>query len=81
MSPYIPYHIRLRLANKDAHPSNIGELNYSLTKQLLQWIGHNESYTKYNEVIGLLECMKMELYRKRVAKYEDIKEKANGKVY
>ena len=79
--PYIPRHTRLRLANKDAQPSNIGELNYMLTRELLHWIGEEESYAKYNEAIGLLECMKMEMYRKRVAKYEDKKEKENGAVY
>ena len=80
--PYIPDHRRVAISYHTSPPQNIGELNYYLTKKLLNWIKmHGESYATYNEVMGLLECMKLELYRKGVAKYEDKKCKANGEVY
>jgi len=39
------------------------------------------NYADYNEVIGVLECVKQELYRKVISKYEDKKEKENGTVW
>ena len=59
-----------------------GELNYAITalvKDYLDDKGH--SYTRYNEAIGVLECAKLELYRRLVSPYEDEKIKENGDVY
>jgi len=59
-----------------------GEMNYILTKYLLKYIkGKGLSYKTLNEVIGILECCKLEIYRKVVAKYEDEKEKVNGTIF
>ena len=80
--PYIPPHRRVSISNHDSPPQQIGELNYYITKKLLNWVKiHGESYTTYNEIIGLLDCIKLEFYRKKVAKYEDKKCKENGDVY
>ena len=80
--PYIPPHRRISINLKDTPPQTIGEMNYFLTKRILNWIElQGESYNIYNEAIGLLECIKLELYRKRVSKYEDKKCKQNGEVY
>lgn len=38
-------------------------------------------YQHYNEVIGVLECAKLEMYRRCVAGYEDMKINVNGDVY
>jgi hypothetical protein len=57
-----------------------GDLNYIITK-LLDAQMPTISYTKSNELIGVLECVKLEFYRKLVAPYEDKKEVENGKVY
>ncbi len=57
----------------------LGELNYIITKILL---GTNpDSYSDYNALIGLLECCKLEFYRKAVSKYEDSKRDDNGEGY
>jgi hypothetical protein len=40
----------------------------------------SQKYDDYNEQIGILECAKLELYRKRAAPYEDLKEQENGPV-
>ena len=56
-----------------------GLINYSLTR-ILNQVYADARYHDYNEIIGVLECCKLEYYRKYTAPYEDIKEDANGKV-
>jgi len=38
------------------------------------------SYHWYNRMIGMMECCKLELYRRVVSKYEDEKINSNGDV-
>jgi hypothetical protein len=38
-------------------------------------------YANVNEMIGALECCKLELYRILIAPYEDVKIDENGGVY
>lgn len=65
-----------------AEPETPGELNYAITLMLNDYISYNgASYSSYNEVIGVLECVKLELYRRVISKYEDKKMKENGDVY
>jgi hypothetical protein len=60
----------------------IGELNYFFTKVLLDYMSNvKESYSIHNEIIGLLESIKQEWYRRSTSSYEDIKIQANGDVY
>lgn len=56
-----------------------GELNYVLTKLLLKT--NPQSYHDYNTLVGVLECMKQELYRRVIAPYEDKKKEEHGEVY
>lgn len=58
-----------------------GNLNYLITKLCLQRLGTQPRYVDFNEVIGVLECAKQELYRRMVAPYEDKKAKENGDVF
>lgn len=62
-------------------PQSVGELNYVVTRLALQFLGDNPSYADYNDVIGVLECAKLEFYRRAAAKYEDVKIQQNGDVY
>ena len=59
-----------------------GILNYVITVLIDSAYGplSDAKYKDYNEAIGMLECCKLEFYRKAAAPYEDIKEKQNGKV-
>ena len=59
-------------------PSMAGHLNYIITKLLL--LTKPESYSDYNELIGVLECAKLELYRQQIAKYEEEKIVENGDI-
>jgi hypothetical protein len=62
-----------------------GNLNYLLTKIILEYLNFESvaqpNYTDYNEVIGVLECMKQEIYRRLIAPYEDAKLLTNGDVF
>lgn len=58
-----------------------GELNYAITYLINEYMVSGESYQRYNDVIGALEGAKLELYRRKIAPYEDIKIKSNGDVY
>lgn len=78
--PYIAPYRRKELT--DVSPSSSGDLNYMLTKLCDDYIQLNgNSYMIYNEIIGALECAKLELYRRIVAPYEDTKIEQNGDVY
>lgn len=56
-----------------------GKLNY-LISSIIACL-YPQSYQDLNAAIGVLECAKLELYRRVVAPYEDIKLKLNGDVY
>ena len=59
-----------------------GELNYLISSLVHTWLQKKEkiNYASMNEVMGVLECMKLELYRQVVAPYEDQKKMENGAV-
>lgn len=58
-----------------------GNLNYTITRLLkLVYGDETSSYRDVNDVIGVLECIKLEYYRKLAAPYEDVKESQNGRV-
>lgn len=60
-----------------------GDLNFVLTsicKGYLEQVP-NKSYARYNQVMGVLLCCALELYRKPVANYEEKKEEENGSVW
>ena len=60
---------------------SVGGLNYILTTTCLYYLKtKGESYQTYNDIIGALECCKLELYRRKISPYEDIKIKENGDV-
>ena len=79
--PYIPGLVRradLELNQYDAKTP--GELNYVLTRIVLSYLPAKPGYTAYNEVLGVLEAVKLELYRRAIAPYEDTKITENGDV-
>lgn len=59
-----------------------GDLNFVLTKVCLEYLeNRGQNYQTYNDIIGALECCKLEMYRRSVAPYEDTKISTNGDVY
>lgn len=81
--PYIPESVRPDLQPQlEREPNSSGELNYMITgfcNLYLETKGTN--YTVLNEIIGVLECAKLEFYRRVVTPYEEKKRKENGDVY
>jgi hypothetical protein len=58
-----------------------GKLNYFLFKLCKEMAKSNgESYNFYKDYLGELECAKLEIYRRLIARYEDKKIKENGDV-
>lgn len=55
-----------------------GELNYVITRILKE--SYPLRYFNLNRAMGVLECVKLEFYRRVVAPYEDIKIKESGDV-
>ena len=90
--PYIPSEARPaydRLISQlaealaaQAPPQRKGHANYVITQVLRKaWAVHTaagESYSNYADIIGTLECAKLELYRRWIADYEDKAIEKNG---
>ena len=58
-----------------------GNLNYIISTLLYRIWLDNQSYEKGNKLIGVLECAKLEFYRRVIANYEDEKNRINGDVF
>lgn len=82
--PYIDQDARERL-RWGSDPTVPGDLNYCITKMIWSYLNCERNtpinYAHLNEVIGVLECVKQELYRRIAAPYEDTKMEENGDVY
>lgn len=88
--PYIKDDDRLRFAEIEQAFDDLiqdkalvaGELNYMFTTFIVAHMAKKgKNYANINEVVGMLECVKQEFYRRYVAPYEDVKNKENGDVY
>ena len=80
--PYIKQERRNALAASE-EPQNAGELNYAITMIVDRYLQSKGGirYAHLNEVIGAMDCAKMELYRRLAVPYEDQKIKESGDVY
>ncbi len=56
-------------------------LNYIISRIASVEIRQNHRYATIVEAIGALECVKLELYRRLAADYEDQKCEENGDVF
>jgi hypothetical protein len=80
--PYIEKAAREEiLSGRD--PENPGELNFAISSLADRYLARKGGirYAHLNEVVGALECAKLELYRRLAAPYEDEKMAAAGDVY
>lgn len=80
--PYIPPEDRQRIDAGGA-PETPGELNYAISRMVDEYVSDRGGvrYAHLNEVVGVLECAKLELYRRLAAPYEDEKRRESGEVY
>lgn len=63
-----------------------GQLNYIITRVMMAHMDDPKTapmptYIEYNTAIGVLECAKLELYRRCIVPFEDAKCALNGDVY
>ena len=68
----------VKLLEKDKE-NLVGNLNYVVTS-IIKRLSKNLRYKKANEIIGALECIKLEYYRRVLAPYEEQKRKLEGDV-
>lgn len=68
---------------RDLVVTNAGELNYAITTLIdsLFENGWTPNYDSFNTVLGVLEAVKFELYRRVIAPYEGEKMQLNGDVF
>lgn len=79
--PYIKKEDRGNFIFTNIAPQHPGELNYCFTLiSQLYLAEHGLNYQHINDVIGALECCKMELQRRIIGAYEDKKIAQNGDV-
>jgi hypothetical protein len=77
-----------KTGHQEGYQTFVGDLNYTITSLIHLVYRENEdgsqgrvlTYSDYNEIIGILECAKLELYRRYAAPYEDTKILENGDV-
>lgn len=88
--PYITQERRDQLDSKIkdvfSEDLTVGELNYLITRMIKNLIDKRKqlnqfSYQFCNDIIGVLECAKIEFYNRVVTPYERIKQQENGDVY
>lgn len=64
-----------------SHKLSDGDMNYLITSMMHEWImSRGLRYTNLNSAIGIMECIKLELYRRVAAPYENKKIAENGDV-
>ena len=79
--PYIDDKRRVELGEGEP-PESSGDLNYLISNMFNRYlIREGLTYSTINELVGVLECAKLELYRRVAALYEDKKCATNGDVY
>lgn len=80
--PYIDQEARTRM-DRGEEPKTAGELNYRITRLIDDYLIRKGGvrYAHLNEVIGVLECSKLEIYRRLAAPYEDAKQVEAGDVF
>ena len=80
--PYIKQERRAAIL-AGAKPQDAGELNFAITILVDNYLKDKGGirYAHLNEVVGALDCAKLELYRRLAAPYEDRKIAESGDVY
>lgn len=65
----------------DKNGFSVGDINYIISKIIWScWKRMGSNYTSGNNLIGVINCVGLEFYRQRLAKYEEEKMESNGDV-
>lgn len=78
----IPYITKERRKYVDRYgPENLGDLAYWIYKGCCQYEAENPvCFDTLSSIVGVLECVKSEYYRRIIVPYEKIKMEQNGDV-
>lgn len=80
--PYIPLGRENLRPHSNFQAMGPGELNFQISSLIGEYLkAYGESYAVFNDIVGVLECAKMELWRRKVGPYEQVKLEENGDVY
>jgi len=79
--PYIKQDDRTKFDISNLNPEKPGELNYVISQLCAKYLDQKGlGYTNCNEIIGVLDCVKQEFYRRVTVPYEDKKIEENGDI-
>lgn len=83
--PYVEQDRRKFLASQTykqlldiADTMHIGDINFLISNLLWVRFNKNRSYKTANELLGVLEAAKLELYQRQIIPYEAQKQSENG---
>jgi len=87
--PYIPQNRRKEVRASILKCKNLGELCYHVNEDILDYLSIkvaregrvNYKWADYAEILGMLESIKLELYRRLIADHEDCAIEQNGDVF
>lgn len=80
--PYIKQKDRARLDLGNEIAVTAGELNFQITTKITEYLtSKGTSYQSINDIVGALECAKLEFSRRIVTPFENAKIAENGDVY
>lgn len=68
-------------SNNNGAGVKVGDVNYIISTLIWKLFANNKSYTNGNNLMGVLECVKQEFYRRQLAIYEDQKIVENGDIH
>jgi hypothetical protein len=71
---------KLKPLLEDVEDYSEGELNYIISTLLWSYFKAIKSYASINKIVGVLECVKLEFYRRQAAPYEDTKKELHGDI-
>ena len=77
---YIRQEEREKVLNYVVEPFDMtpGQHTFLVTELVNAWLGDNPDYSTYERILGRLELIKLEVWRRRVVPYEDQKRNENG---
>jgi len=79
--PYIPQNRRKKAGESVFNCKDLGELCYHITDDILGYMGNSPHWQDYAGILGMLESIKMEIYRRLIADHEDVAIERNGDVF
>lgn len=79
--PYVNFDDRGKIATTIPDGLSAGQINFIIADIMDQFIGPAPNYDRINAAIGIMECCKLELYRRIAVPFEDKKMLQNGDVF